>query len=77
MNECDTCIHNRGSYCDAEACNGGDGYEDNRVRLCPACGGRLSGLRRSQGHFIRHCYSCHLEFPIDARGNARRVEERA
>ena len=45
MNECDTCVHNRGHHCDAEHCDGGDGYEDNRVISCPFCGGRLSTVR--------------------------------
>lgn len=62
MTECDTCVHNRGSHCDAVACCGGDGYEDNRVRLCRFCGGRLSTLRDYNGRRLRHCYSCHFEF---------------
>lgn len=61
MNECDTCIHNKGAYCDAEACIGGDGYEDNRVRTCQFCGGRLSTIRYHEGKPIRHCFSCHME----------------
>ena len=44
-------------------------------KRCPYCGGLLSGFRRSNGHFIRHCYSCHFDFQIDKNGNARRAEE--
>lgn len=50
----------------------GDGWEKIP---CPFCGGTLSGLRRSGGHFIRHCYNCHLEFPIDKDGMPRRVND--
>ena len=42
---------------------------------CPFCGGTLSGLRRSNGHFIRHCYSCNFDFPIDKDGMPRRVND--
>ena len=62
MNECDTCVHNRGSHCDAVACDGGDGYEDNRVISCPFCGGRLSTLRMNGEQRYRHCYSCNFEW---------------
>ena len=41
---------------------------------CPLCKGTLSGLRRSGGHFIRHCYSCNFDFPIDKDGNAIRLK---
>ena len=46
----------------------------DRIR-CPLCKGTLSGLRRSGGHFIRHCYSCNFDFPIDKDGNAIRLKE--
>ena len=60
-NECDTCSHNRGSYCDASACWEGESYED-RKRTCPKCGGLLSAVREHRGKRYRHCYSCHFEF---------------
>lgn len=65
MSECDTCIHNRGAYCDADQCSGGDGYEDNRIYPCPVCGGRLSTIRTDGVERWRHCYSCHFEFQIN------------
>lgn len=65
MNECDTCAHNRGSHCGAEACDGGSGYEDNRVRICRRCGGKLSTLRIQNGRRLRHCFSCHFDFEED------------
>ena len=65
MNECDTCIHNRGAYCDAEACAEGDGYEPNTVYACPFCGGRLSPIRYNKGDRYRHCYACHFEWEAE------------
>ena len=49
--------------------------DDWRKMPCPFCGGSMSGLRRSNKHFVRHCYSCHMEFPIDRYGNPRRVDD--
>lgn len=49
--------------------------DDWRPLPCPMCGGTLSGLRRSHGHFIRHCYSCNFDFPIDKHGNVRRLQD--
>lgn len=64
MNECDTCVHNRGSHCDAEACSEGDAYE-GRIYSCPFCGGRLSTLREQGGSRLRHCYACHFEWEVE------------
>ena len=61
MNECDTCVHNRGAYCDADACWDGD-CDEGRVYSCPFCGGKLSTIRKSEGREYRHCYSCHFEW---------------
>ena len=62
--EDERCLDDWFAYCD-----------DWHPLHCPFCGGTLSGLRRSQGHFIRHCYNCHFEFPIDKDGNPRRASD--
>ena len=41
---------------------------------CPICSGRLSGVRWHNGRPYRHCYACHMEFPVDGSGRAYREE---
>ena len=42
---------------------------------CPSCGGILSEIRYQNGRRLRHCYSCHFEFPVVMVGRAVVIKE--
>ena len=42
---------------------------------CPSCGGILSDIRYQNGRRLRHCYSCHFEFPVVIVGRASVIKE--
>lgn len=69
MAKCEECLNR--PYCDS--------WDDLPCVLwhpipCPACAGRLSGIRLNGPEPVRHCFSCNFDFPIDEFGNAVRRE---
>lgn len=74
MNDCYDCARHQGELACLTCYDSQPPYYFWMPIPCLLCSGRLSEVRYHNGKPYRHCYSCHLEFPVDCSGKAYREE---